>query len=238
MPLELRNPPIGTTTDIVDQELYDRDTINGTRLICQVRKSSNLLYRIFVELIRQAYSNAEGRPLGPPPLTWHREVEKTQIWIDTQLAWSGQVVEFRPAIYVSIGNIEYKSQTGRADGLLGSSMKEAETFYSRSGSAQVTFTHVGATSQVACDLGDTTLDYIDVFSPVIRDDFCFTRFNVVGRVPVVPSKKESKERYASSVIVDFEFEDTWALKLESQKLKSVIFRVAQRALHSGITVSE
>lgn len=236
MPIKQPSPTIGTVPDLENLELFDTSIINNNRLICQVRKSTNLLYRIFLELIRTAYSNDEGRPLGPPPLIWCPNVEETDIWIDTELAWSDQAPEFRPAIYVELGDIQYTSKTGRSDGLMGGFAQEAETFFSRDGAGTVNFRHIGATAQVACDLGDMTLDYLDAFSSVIRDDFCFDKFHVTSRSPCRHGKKESKERYISVVGVEYSFQDTWTLKLESQKLKSFVFRAGQRAMAGGIVV--
>ena len=219
---------------VPDQELYDDHAIRGFELLRHIRKTPTVLYGIFVEVARQFYSNADNRPIGTPIKVWSPDPQQTAIWIDTELRWEDEHPEMRPAIYVSLSPITYTSLSGRTDGLTGMVIEDAEYTFARSGKGTVSFIHVGGTDAEACTLGDATLDYLDAFGMVIRDDFCFTSFALTERVAKRLMPKESKERTASVVTCAFEFQDKWVLKLESEKLKVFILNAGQRLLANGI----
>lgn len=216
-----------------DKEMQAEPQYGEHALLSHMRKSSNLLYGIFVELVRQFYANVENHPLGTPLRVWSPDPAETEIWIDTELRWEDEHPEKRPAIFVRLSPIRYESLTGRKDGRCGMDLKEAETFFTRSGTGQVSFVHIGQSAGEACMLGDATYDYLDAFNAVIRDDFCFTSFALAERVPLAARTKESKERYESVVTFQFVLQDKWTIKLESQKLKVFAFRAGQRLLDGG-----
>lgn len=219
---------------VPDQEIQPFHELHGHELLRHKRKTPTLLYGIFVELARQFYSNPDNHPLGTPIKVWDPDAAKTQIWIDTEHRWEDEHPEMRPAIYVQLGDLSFRSLTGRTDGKMGGNLKEAETTYSRNGTGTVSFVHLAGTSAEACALADSTMDYLDAFGGVIRDDFCFTSFQLVQRSPRKQMPKESKERYASVVTFSFEFQDRWVLKQETQRLKVLTFRAGQRLLDGDI----
>lgn len=208
--------------------------VGGFELLAQVRKTPTVLYGIFVEIIKQFYQNPDNLPIGAPQKVFDPNPDLTQIWIDTELQWNDKHPEMRPAIYVKLSPIKYMSLTGRQDGVSGGNQKGAEEYFSRSGTGTVSFVHIAGASGEACTLGDATLDYLDAFGKVIRDDFCFTSFALAGRIPLLELPKESKERYGSVVEVAFSFQDTWTLKLESRVAKAITMRAGHSLLKSGI----
>ena len=212
---------------ILDAEIQPEHNIGQYELICEIRKTPTVLYGIFTEVIRQFYSQEANLPRPVSGVVWDRDPEKSTIWIDTELRWEDEHPSVRPAIFVGLGEITYSSLTGRSDSLMGMDVKNAEYQFTRSGKGTVQFRHIGQTDGEACVLADATLDYLDAFSRVIRDDFCFTRFELTRRVPLAYKGKESGERWGSLVEMSYEFQDTWTLKLESQLLKKVAFRAGQ-----------
>ena len=224
---------------IPDQEILAVPEVNGYELICQMRKTPTVLYGIFTEAVRTFYHNASNLPImAPAGISWDPDPKKTQMWIDTELRWETEHPELRPAIYCALGSLEYKSLTGRHDGMVQTDLRTAEIDFSRSGSGNVQYIHVGANDGEACTLADATLDYMDAFSVAIRDDFCFTTLELVGRVPLMRRQKESTERWGSVVTLAFSFEDTWTLKLESQVLKAFSTATKRRMVEDGtVTIS-
>ena len=214
--------------------LFPGPVEHGFDLLRQIRKTPMVLYGIFTELTQQFYSNVDNLTIGTPQKPWTPNPDTTKIWIDTELRWNDDHPEMRPAIYIKLGPLQYVSLTGRSDGLAGGNLRSAEEYYSRSGTGSVSFVHLAGSAGEACLLGDATHDYLDAFSKQIRDDFCFTKFFLQGRVPLADQSKESKERYQSTVTCSFEFQDRWTIKLESQRLKSVTMRAGQHILESGI----
>lgn len=211
---------------IPDQEIQPVHAIAGNELICEIRKTPTVLYGIFTELVQQFYSmnGPDDRLFGTPDVVWTNNPQTTGIWIDTELRWEQEHPEFRPAIYVKLGQINYSTLDGTHRGLVKKDVQEAEYHYARVGEGSVSFVHVGGTAGEALSLADATLDYLDAFSPVITDDFCFDWFALAACTPVQAVSKDSKEKYASTVTYSFRFTDGWSLKLESPKLKRVILR--------------
>lgn len=201
-------------------------------LLCHIRKTPNVLYGMFVELTRQFYSSEDNVTIDTCA-KWDPDPAKTKLWIGTEYEWEDAAPEFRPAIYIKLGDIKYKSITGRSDSLYGHNLKEGEYFFSRNGTGTAAWIHIGSTKGEAVALAGATLDYLDAFSKVIADDLKFQSFELDSASPLA-SDKESKERFRSIVTCAYTFEDTWALKLESPKLKRVVFRARQAAVLNGI----
>jgi len=221
-----------TPVPVTDKRLMDPGIAEKVDLLCHIRKTPNVLYGMFGELIKQFYANEDNLPIDTCA-KWDPDPAKSKIWIGTEYEWEDQAPEFRPAIYVKLGGITYKSLTGRSDSLLYTDLKEAEHQFSRNGSGIVSFVHIGSTKGESVALSGATSDYLDVFSMIIKEDLKFHTFELDSISPMA-LEKESKERYRSIVSVAFTFQDTWTLKTESPKLKNLIFRTRQATVLGGI----
>jgi len=199
--------------------VYDSSTLNS------VRKTPVVLYGIFTEIARGFYSSGI---LGGRFPIWAPDANTATIWIDQEQIWEDRAPQFRPAIYVHLSPLKFTSDTGKASGLSGMRMEEAEYEFQQRTTGQVTWTHVGTTRSESLLLCETTLELLSAFAAPIRDEFCFDKFSVIG---FNPSKveKESRETFNSSVTADFTFQETWSLKLESAKLKKIVFDIGQRS---------
>ena len=223
-----------TPLKVEDKRLMDKGVSEKVDLLCHIRKVPNVLYGMFVELTRQFYSEDSNLPIDSCA-KWDPDPNKTKVWIGTEYEWEDVAPELRPAIYVKLGDIRYKSLTGRSDSLYGMDLKEGEYFFTRNGNGNVAWVHIGSTKGESVALSGATLDYLDAFGKVIAEDLKFMTFEVDSMSPM-SVEKESKERFKSVVTVSFTFQDTWALKLESPKLKRVLFRARQAAVLNGILV--
>jgi len=206
--------------------LEDKTTLgyDGTT-IGQIRKTPIVLYGMFVELARQLYSPGTDW-IVDNKVNWRPVEEESQIWIDTEYRWEDKSPEFRPAIYISLSQIQYSSYTGDTKGLTHMNLEEGEYHYSRAGKGAVTWVHIGRTKGEAVKLVGMTLDFIDAFADVIRKEFCFKRFWVTNISPLV-IVEESHERLRGEVTAQFEFEETWVLKAETAKLKRLVFNAGR-----------
>ena len=214
--------------DVADKPIYDDEMAEKVSLLGNIRKTPIVLYGIFTELCRQFYANPDNLPLEVK-YVWSNDVKKTQIWIDTEYKWEDANPEFRPAIYVKLSDITYVSLTGRHDSRMGSNLEEGEMSFSRNGTGQVSWIHVARSKGEAVAIAGATLDYLDALSKIIKDDFCFQSFEIVGLSPLALDK-ESKERYRSVVTGAFSFQDTWTIKMESPKLKRIVLSAGQELL--------
>lgn len=224
--------------EVEDKEIQPFHQLAGNELICQTRKTPMVLYGIFTELAQQFWKGSpDGRLFGTPEVQWDKDPDKTSIWIDTELRWEATHPEFRPAIYVKLSQIQHGNVGSSTSPLTFKDIQEAEYHYARTGQGTVSFVHIGATAGEACALADATTDYLDAFSPAITEDFCFDWFNLVAREPMQVLSKDSKEKYRSVATYSYRFTDSWSLKLETPKLKSLVVK-ASTAVASRISVGD
>lgn len=223
--------------DVQDRIIQPFHELAKNELVCHIRKTPMVLYGIFTELLQQFWSEGqrtrvmidgkEEKLFGTPDIHWHPDPNKTQLWIDTELRWESEHPEFRPAIYIRLSPIQYGTLNGSKTGHVRTDVQEAEYKYARTGTGTVSFVHVGSTPGEACALCDATENYLDVFSPVITDDFCFDWFKANSRDSLKEMSKDSKEKYGSVVTFDYRFTDEWILKMETPKLKEFVIRTSQ-----------
>lgn len=223
-------PPVYRITPdkVTDPVDYGVKLANGST-IGELRKTPELLSGIFTEVIRQMYYGENGLHLNRQ-WTWaEKPTDNTSnIWINAEAVWVDAAPDFRPAIYVALTPIEYKSVTGLSKSQSHVRLDAGEYEYSRFGAGNVKFVHIGRTLGETYSILSNTLDLLDAFSDVIRRDFCFKTLNVVQVIPPKLHEKETRERFRGDIIVTYSFEDTWTLKLESPKLKRVVFDAGLR----------
>lgn len=221
-----------TPLPVTDKRLMDEGISEKLDLLCHIRKTPQVLYGMFVDLTRQFYANSDNLPIDACAV-WDSDPSKTKLWIGTEYEWEDGAPEFRPAIYIKLDTLSYKSLTGRSDSQMRMDLEEGESQFTRNGTGIASWVHVATTKGEAAVLCGTTLDYLDAFSKVIRDDLCFQTFEVVSTNPMQVDK-ESRERWRSVVAVSYSFQDTWTLKTESPKLKRVVFIARQNMVSRGI----
>lgn len=213
----MRNRPIDVPTD----EIQSSHALGDLEHICELRKSSSVLYGIFTELVRLIYSDKDGRLIGTPNVVW--TPKGTSIWIDTELRWEDQHPEARPAIYVQLGPIQSKPYIEGANGKVTPANRFAERRYALASTGTVNFVHVAHTAGEACALADNTEYALSMMQGPICNDFCFTQFVQAGRTPLEKLPKESVDRIASAVSFRYEFDEVWLVKEETPILKSIDF---------------
>lgn len=209
--------------------------LGGVEHICELRKSSQVLYSIFVTILRTIYSSRKGRTFGCPDVVWSANSQKTEVWIDTELRWEDTRPDFTPAIYVCLGEIKYSFPPTLDMEARTFSSHDAERSYERYGTCAATILHVSDRAGAACSLADNTENYLSILQDQIRDEYCFERFVVTGRTPRQKKdqqQSEGKGKYVSAVTVEFEFSDAWTVKLETQILKAVsMMDAGQSSVH-------
>lgn len=215
---------------VSQSEVQPWHRLGGMEHICELRKSSSVLYSILVTILRMMYSGKKGRVFGCPKVVWDADPEKTGIWIDTELRWEDMRPDFTPAIYVCLGDVQYEPIPSL--GMQGRTFMshDGEQHYERTGMCSASIVHICDKAGESCALADNTENYLSSLQDQIVRQYCFRHFSVVGRTPL--RKKEQgqtagKERIASVVSVRFDWTDAWAVKIESPILKSVDMRGIQ-----------
>ena len=198
--------------------------LGGVEHICELRKSSQVLYSIFVTILRMLYSGKKGRTFGCPDVVWRKDPQKTELWIDTELRWEDQRPDFTPAIFVSLGEIKYEfypTLDGQARTIMS---HDGERHYERMGHGTAQIVHVSDKAGAACSLADNTENYMSSLQDQIGEEYCFDHFVVTGRMPRQQKEQAQtagKGKYVSVVSVQFDFTDAWDVKLETPILKAV-----------------
>ena len=217
-------PKVPVEKGVSQAEVQPWHRLGGVEHICELRKSAQVLYAIFVTIVRAIYSGKNGRTFGCPDVLWKPDPQKTELWIDTELRWEDQRPDFTPAIFVSLGEIRYELiPTIDMQSRLTMS-RDAERHYERTchGTAQIV--HVSDKAGAACSLADNTENYLSSLQDQIGDEYCFDHFAVTGRTPRQQKEQAQtagKGKYVSGVTVQFDYTDAWDVKYETPILKVV-----------------
>lgn len=191
------------------------------------KRSFLILYGIFLELIRQLYSDSSNLLLGLNTV-WNNDVNKSGIWIDTEYMWEDKNPEFRPAIYIALDALNKSKLV--VDDAIGSDLAEGVAYYARRVDSTARIVHIGHTKGETVNLVSNTADYLEGLSKVIRDDFCFLTFEVISVTPL-KVYKESKDNLRGEVVIKYSYDDTWSIKTESPKLKKIIYSTRQSVIN-------
>lgn len=216
--------PCPRAAGVSKEEVQPWHRLGGVEHVCELRKTAQVLYAIFVSVLRTVYAGRKGRTFGCPDVVWSPDAQKTQLWIDTELRWEDQRPDFTPAIYVGLGEIAYEPAPSM-DMMGGMDMNRfGERHYERTGKGTARLLHVADKAGAACSLADNTEAWISSLQAQLCEEYCFDRLAVAGRQPrqrLEQPPSAGKGLYASSVALQFEFTDAWAVKHETPILKTV-----------------
>jgi len=190
-----------------------------------IRRDPMVLSGLFIEITRQLY--LEPDHLYPTVLPWipnETDAEAPKgVFIDAAGNWDDVNVNRRPGIFIDIGDLLYsKDKVQGISDSAGFNLSEGVTYYGRLVKGSVSWVHLGKTRGQVLQYGSVTLDLIDGFSDVIRSDFCFEKLDVRGILRPKQRKDKPKE-WMCLVQADFQFQETFGIKRESPKLKSITF---------------
>ena len=67
--------------EVSNDEVQPWHRLGGIEHICELRKSSQVLYSIFVTILRMIYSGKKGRTFGCPDLLWKKDPQKMEAFV-------------------------------------------------------------------------------------------------------------------------------------------------------------
>ena len=101
---------------------------------------------------------------------------------------------------------------------------DGERSYERTARGSASIVHVSDKAGAACALADNTENYLSMLQDQLCSEYCFDHLLVSSRVPRQQKEQAQtagKGKYVSVVNVQFDFTDSWVVKIESPILKSV-----------------
>lgn len=215
--IEITDPITGDILAVVDNT------------IGQLRKTPVLLYSVFTELLRKMYEPENGLRLDFE-YAWDPDDAKTDVWINSEYVWNDSEIDYRPAIYVALSQMQYVNPTGKRSSVIDYSYEESEYTHARRGECSVSFVHVGETAGQANHLLSHTLDLLDAFSDVIAEQFCLSEFSISGVQTPDVTNNEARERLKGAVVANVAWEETWIIKQEAPKLQKIAINAGLGAL--------
>jgi len=183
------------------------------------------LYGMFVELTVKAFSDGSFSDVR-----WNKDPQLSGIHIAPDYIWDDVTVEKRPAIIVSLGDINCtQHQSFMNDSCVESSSQgEYGAIYKfcDSKSGIVSWNVIAETRGEALSLAGDLFKYLNVYQAPIRRDLCLSSFHVSGISPL-SIVREARERLKGAVTAEFGYQDAWQLVQEGPKLKVADMRVAE-----------
>lgn len=143
------------------------------------------------------------------------------IYVTSAQAWNPDNPDFLPAIYVALGDGTFQGVSGGAkQTAVNFNDRDSETDYQTLARSTVRFIHEGQDETETVALLSNTLDMLTAFAAKIRQDFCFTEFDVVGWGWPKPLGSDSKPgRFKGQITCAYAYSHTWTLQQAAPRLK-------------------
>jgi hypothetical protein len=155
--------------------------------------------------------------------TYSPDETKSKIFIDLSNNWNPRTPHKRPAVFVYRGTAEYgKSGTNTiGHNRIGANVAESEESFARICSLPIMLNCI----QGPVGAAETFADYIKYpflyFSKRIMEEYCFIKFKLSSISTPEHYLVDGKDVFSVKLNIDTEFFDTWQLKGDHLKLKSV-----------------
>ena len=213
------NPGTMTQADI--QKYVDYNELS--MMFCRTRKNPIFLAGVFMEIIKGFYADPSN--LYPNVMKFDPDGKcPDSLYINISGEFDDNKVDMRPALIIDIGDLVYSTDKVQGlDGTAGYNLKEGETLFNRLVTGSVVFAHLAKTPGEAQLYASNTLDLVDAFAYIIKNDFCFDKFNTQGIFKPRLRKEEPRD-FECLVQADFMFQESFSVKHESPKLKQVAFK--------------
>lgn len=150
---------------------------------------------------------------------------KSKIFIDLSNNWKTSSPQKRPAVFVYRGEANYAPQNSMTVGanVIGRNVAESEESYMRKCSMPIILNCIHSPIGAI----ETFVDYIKYpflyYSKIIQEEYCFTKFRLTTISAPEQNLVDSKDAFSVKLVIDTEFNDTWMIKGDHLKLKTVNF---------------
>lgn len=190
----------------------------------RVRRPMPVLEGLFTEIVRGFMSDEqnlyEGNVRYDPTGTC-----TGSLYVEPSGNWDHDSTDRRPAVIVDIGDLSYTTLKGMSGGYYDMDLEEGEYIHHRDVRGSLTIACLSPVKGECMNYSANIADLMDAFSTAIKHDFCFDLFEL--KAIVRPRlRKETPRDWESLVQFEFKFQETFATKRESQKLKQVVLTLS------------
>lgn len=190
----------------------------GSVPIERIRKTPLVLQGMILELLRLHFSVG-----ASPQYLWAEDITETKVVIEPIHKLDFDVVQKRPAIYVSRGALQYPTQGGHLafndanlvnpiDGILGQKILV---------SCPIQIIPVDRRAAAVERLAEEISEVLLVFKTLIREDYDFLRFDLAGIAPV-GYVQEDREYFTAPLTVHTQWAEAWEIKQLSSKVRHIM----------------
>jgi hypothetical protein len=178
-----------------------------------LRKTPLVITGILVELLRTYFGSNEG------DFRWSSDENSTQIIIEPAFEWNEEVSQKRPACYVKRGTLNYNRLV--IDDLQNIRPIEGSITHAVQGMGSAVLMCIGELAGAAERIAEEVSEVMQVYSPVIRQEFNFLDFNVsaVGEVGI---SKEHSNMFNVPVGIQFRFSEAWNIICPRVKVQDIL----------------
>ena len=202
---------------------------NFPAIYYRVRRGPMFLTGLFLELVKQFYADEDNLKKG---ISRYDPTGKCDgaVSIVPSFKWDPDNTDVRPQIVVDIGNLTYTTKEVQGiSGRYNYDLEEGVSEHGRVCIGTVVFAHLAATMGEAVNYAEQTFDLFDAFSDVIKNDFCFEKFDLSSIVKP-RMRKETPKDWECLVQANFTFHEFFGIKHESPKLKQISVSVTEELM--------
>jgi hypothetical protein len=207
------------------RELQERDI---REMVLTPWTVQNICYEVLKNYMWENPPHAEGYPFKQE---YHPDDTKTGIGLEIAYHYKDAVIQKRPAIYVSRGDVQFVFPT--INQVIGSNQKESEksryALLNMPVNLAVVGTNVGFTEQLA----DYVYKVFFRYQEVIKQDFCIRQVKL-QQLSAPQLYLESKDHFVVNIILQTAFDLGAIIKGDDLKLKTVSYTIFTNCVESPL----
>ena len=181
------------------------------------------LRRIFVKIIQAHYTQASNFGQVPDDFkkfVWSEDKRKSKLTIELDNLQDDWKIEQRPAIFVGLGDADFKKNT--INNFMEDRDDMAGKLFAQWGQTTLICSHKAKHADDALMLSVITKDFLRAIREALKDSLRISPFEVVKQTSPKQIKPDKGDRHYESVVtVNMAYSDAWEVNVESHVIKRI-----------------
>jgi hypothetical protein len=157
------------------------------------------------------------------------EKEKSSIFIDISNNWKADTAQKRPAIFIA--RQEAKLNSSQTLGQrINSNVQESENSYITRTEMNIAVICIAGPLGFAEEFADYVRQPFMYFSQIIENEYCFHKFRLAEITTPKLFGVDARDTFSIELIISTEFDDTWTIKGDDLKLRTVIPALSENGI--------